>query len=69
MRYSADALDLPEDLLTYRQAWELLGISRTGLARMIEAGEVERVYIGKSPRILRPSVTEYLRRQLAARPQ
>jgi hypothetical protein len=36
---------------------------------MIEAGEVERVYIGKSPRILRPSVTEYLRRQLAARPQ
>jgi excisionase family DNA binding protein len=65
MRYP---YNLPEDLLTLREAWELLGISRTGLTRMIDRGEVTRVYIGKSPRIFRPSIDEAIRRQLASRP-
>jgi excisionase family DNA binding protein len=69
MSYRAEELDLPGDLLTYREAWELLGKSRTTIRRMVEAGELEVIMVGGGggrPRILRPSVTEYLRRQLAS---
>jgi excisionase family DNA binding protein len=66
MRYTAEHLRLPEDLLTYSQAWAMLGISRTTLTRLLAAGELERIIIGGRPRILRPSLIAYLGRQLGA---
>ena len=48
--------------LTYRQAGELVGLSRTTLWQLVSAGEVQASRIGKAVRIDRRSLENYMRR-------
>ena len=48
--------------LTYRQAGELVGLSRTTLWQLVSAGEVQVSRIGKAVRIDRRSLENYMRR-------
>lgn len=50
-------------LLTIRQAQERLGVSRSTMYRLIEAGDLQRLYVRTSPRIAEPSLIRYVSRQ------
>ena len=50
-------------LLTIRQAQERLGVSRSTMYRLIEAGDLQRLYVRTSPRIAEPSLVRYVSRQ------
>ena len=50
-------------LLTIRQAQEGLGVSRSTVYRLIEAGDLQRLYVRTSPRIAEPSLIRYVSRQ------
>lgn len=47
--------------VTYRQAEELSGLSRTTLWRLVRAGEVEAAKVGRAVRINRESLDAYMR--------
>lgn len=47
--------------LTYREAEQLVGLSRTALWKLINAGEVEHRKIGRAVRINRTSLEAYMR--------
>ncbi len=49
--------------LSYREASEIAGLSRTTLWKLISAGEVRAAKIGKAVRINRRSLEEYLESQ------
>ena len=48
--------------VTYRQAEEFSGLSRTTLWRLIRAGEVEAAKVGRAVRVNRDSLDAYMRR-------
>ena len=48
--------------ITYRQAEELSGLSRTTLWKLISAGDVEAARVGRAVRISRQSLEEYMQR-------
>jgi excisionase family DNA binding protein len=56
---------LPEDLLTLDETAEALKKSKTTVRRLVLDGDLEQVMIGGTPRIMRPSLLAYVRRQLA----
>ena len=52
--------------LTYREAEQLVGLSRTTLWKLIGSGEVEHRRVGRAVRINRESLEEYMRRPTRA---
>jgi excisionase family DNA binding protein len=48
--------------VTYRQAEQYSGLSRTTLWRLVSAGEVEAAMVGRAVRINRTSLDAYMRR-------
>lgn len=50
-------------LLSIRQTQERLGVSRSTTYRLIDIGDLQRLYIRTSPRITESSVIRYLERQ------
>lgn len=54
--------EVMREWVTYRQAEELSGLSRTTLWRLVSAGEVEAAKVGRAVRINRGSLDAYMRR-------
>jgi excisionase family DNA binding protein len=52
--------------VTYRQAEQYSGLSRTTLWRLVSAGEVEAAKVGRAVRINRESLDAYMRRCCAS---
>jgi excisionase family DNA binding protein len=55
-------LPTEREWLTYRQAGELVGLSRTSLWQIINAGEVRAARVGRAVRINRQSLLDFMRR-------
>jgi excisionase family DNA binding protein len=55
--------NIRREWMTYKQAGELSGLSRTTLWRLLSTGEVRAAKVGKAVRISRPSLEEYLENQ------
>jgi excisionase family DNA binding protein len=53
-------LEVTREWVTYRQAEELSGLSRTTLWKLLSAGEIKAARIGRAVRINRHSLDEYL---------
>ncbi len=51
-----------QEWVTYRQAEEISGLSRTTLWRLVRAGEVEAAKVGRAVRINRRSLDAYMKR-------
>ena len=54
--------------LTYREAEQLVGLSRTTLWKLIGSGEIEHRKVGRAVRINRASLEEYMRRPVEPSP-
>jgi len=54
--------EITREWVTYKQAEELSGLSRTTLWKLIGAGEVEAARVGRAMRINRESLNAYMRR-------
>ena len=54
--------EITREWLTYREAEQLVGLSRTTLWKLIGAGEIEYRRIGRAVRINRASLETYMRR-------
>jgi excisionase family DNA binding protein len=54
--------EITREWVTYKQAEELSGLSRTTLWKLIGAGEVEAARVGRAVRINRESLNAYMRR-------
>ena len=54
--------EITREWVTYKQAEELSGLSRTTLWKLIGAGEVEAARVGRAVRINRESLDAYMRR-------
>jgi excisionase family DNA binding protein len=54
--------EITREWVTYKQAEELSGLSRTTLWNLIGAGEVEAARVGRAVRINRVSLNAYMRR-------
>ncbi|QNT78619.1 helix-turn-helix domain-containing protein [Entomobacter blattae] len=52
-------------MITIRETQSLLSISRASVYRLIDYGELEKVYILTSPRISLKSIQDYIERQNA----
>jgi excisionase family DNA binding protein len=52
--------EIVRNWLTYKEAEELLGLSRTTLWKLIGAGEIEYRRIGRAVRINRKSLEAYM---------
>ncbi len=55
--------EIVREWLTYREAEQLVGLSRTTLWKLIGAGEVEYRRVGRAVRINRASLEAYMRGQ------
>ena len=53
--------DIVREWLTYKEAEQLVGLSRTTLWKMISAGEVEHRKVGRAVRINRRSLEAYMK--------
>ena len=53
---------MTREWVTYKQAEELSGLSRTTLWKLIGASEIEAARIGRAVRINRESLNAYMRR-------
>ena len=49
--------------LSYKEAEQLVGLSRTTLWKLISAGELEHRKVGRAVRINRESLEAYMRRE------
>jgi excisionase family DNA binding protein len=54
--------EILREWLTYKEAEQLVGLSRTTLWRLISAGEIEHRKVGRAVRINRESLEAYMRR-------
>ena len=54
--------DITREWITYKQAEELSGLSRTTLWKLLSASEIKAARIGRAVRINRRSLDEYLER-------
>ena len=57
------ALSSDREWITYREASEMSGLSRTTLWQLISAGEIRAAKVGKAVRISRCSLDQYLHQQ------
>jgi excisionase family DNA binding protein len=55
--------EIRREWVTYKQAGELSGLSRTTLWKILGTGEVRAAKVGKAVRISRLSLEEYLEKQ------
>jgi excisionase family DNA binding protein len=55
-------VEVTREWVTYQQAEELSGLSRTTLWKLLSAGEIKAARIGRAVRINRRSLDEYLDR-------
>jgi excisionase family DNA binding protein len=53
--------EIVRDWLTYKEAEQLVGLSRTTLWKMISAGEIEHRKVGRAVRINRRSLEAYMK--------
>jgi excisionase family DNA binding protein len=51
---------ITREWVTYKEAEELSGLSRTTLWKLLDAGEIKAARIGRAVRINRRSLDEYL---------
>jgi excisionase family DNA binding protein len=56
--------EITREWVTYKQAEELSGLSRTTLWKLVSAGEVEAARVGRAVRINRKSLTSYMKRSV-----
>jgi excisionase family DNA binding protein len=54
--------EITREWVTYKQAEELSGLSRTTLWKLLNAGEIKAARIGRAVRLNRHSLDEYLER-------
>ena len=54
--------EITREWVTYKQAEELSGLSRTTLWKLLSAGEIKAARVGRAVRINRRSLDEYLER-------
>ncbi len=52
--------EIVREWLTYKQAEQLVGLSRTTLWKLINAGEIEHRKVGRAVRINRASLDAYM---------
>jgi excisionase family DNA binding protein len=55
-------VEVTREWVTYKQAEELSGLSRTTLWKLLGAGEIKAARVGRAVRINRRSLDEYLDR-------
>jgi excisionase family DNA binding protein len=55
-------VEITREWVTYKQAEELSGLSRTTLWKLLSAGEIKAARIGRAVRINRRSLDDYLER-------
>jgi excisionase family DNA binding protein len=55
-------VEITPEWVTYQQAEELSGLSRTTLWKLLSAGEIKAARVGRAVRINRRSVDDYLER-------
>jgi len=53
--------EIVREWITYREAEQLVGLSRTTLWKLISAGEIEYRKVGRAVRINRASLEAYMR--------
>ena len=53
--------EITREWVTYREAQQLVGLSRTTLSKLIGAGEIEYRRVGRAVRINRESLEAYMR--------
>ncbi len=53
--------EITREWVTYKQAEELSGLSRTTLWKLLSAGEIRAARVGRAVRINRQSLDEYLK--------
>lgn len=53
--------EITREWLTYREAEQLVGLSRTTLWKLIGAGEIECRRVGRAVRIKRESLESYMK--------
>jgi excisionase family DNA binding protein len=54
--------EITREWLTYREAEQMVGLSRTTLWKLIGAGEIEHPRVGRAVRISRESLNTYMKR-------
>ena len=54
--------EITREWVTYKQAEELSGLSRTTLWKLISAGQIKAARVGRAVRINRESLNTYMRR-------
>ena len=54
--------EITREWVTYKQAEEFSGLSRTTLWKLLSAGEIKAARIGRAVRINRRSIDDYLER-------
>jgi excisionase family DNA binding protein len=54
--------EIIREWLTYREAEQRVGLSRTTLWKLIGAGEIEHRRVGRAVRISRESLNTYMKR-------
>ena len=54
--------EMNPEWVTYKQAAELSGLSRTTLWKLVSASEIEAARVGKAVRIRRQSLDDFMRR-------
>jgi excisionase family DNA binding protein len=59
-------MEIAREWVTYKQAEEISGLSRTTLWKLVSAGEIQAARIGRAVRINRASLDACLRRSSAA---
>jgi excisionase family DNA binding protein len=55
-------VEITREWVTYKQAKELSGLSRTTLWKILSAGEIKAAHVGRAVRINRRSLEGYLER-------
>jgi excisionase family DNA binding protein len=59
-------VQIQREWLGYEEARRLVGLSRTTLYRLIKIGEIKGARIGRSVRINRASLEEYMERRVTS---
>ncbi len=54
-------VEITREWVTYKQAEELSGLSRTTLWKLLSAGEINAARVGRAVRINRQSLDKYLK--------
>jgi excisionase family DNA binding protein len=54
--------EITREWVTYKQAEELSGLSRTTLWKLLSAGEIKAARVGRAVRTNRQSIDDYLER-------